>query len=219
MPDNTTDRRKDRVDIVVRRTNYVMTVLLGWISKHWLLTANVLIGSLIILPLLAPVLMHLGFENLGNLIHRLFQAACHQLPQRSFFLFGPQTHYSLEELAGLLGGEVPSRFVGTSATGYKMAVCERDTAIYASMFLAGLAFQLVRKLKPLRLVFFGALALPMVVDGAGQLVGLWSSTWQSRVITGALFGVACIWLSYPYLEQGMRDIHVETGNILREMEA
>ena len=75
-----------------------------------------------------------------------------------------------------------------------------DQILYGSMLLTGLLFGLYRKLKTLPLKVFGVLILPMLVDGFGQLFGFWSSTWQSRVITGGLFGIACIWLAYPYLQ-------------------
>jgi uncharacterized membrane protein len=46
----------------------------------------------------------------------------------------------------------------------------------------------------------------MAIDGITQLFGLRESNWQLRTITGALFGLASVWLAYPYLEEGMRDI-------------
>lgn len=207
----------DRVDRLVRGVNKSMTILLRWFSQHWLLVSNFFIGMLIILPLLAPVFMHFGWEGLGNFIYKLFQAACHQLPERSFFLFGKQPIYSLAQLHELLSGDVPRRYIGNQILGYKMAVCERDTAIYGSMFLTGLLFTFFRWFKPLPIKVFLVLMAPMLIDGFGQLIGLWSSTWTSRVVTGIIFGVACILLSYPYLQQGMQDIHANTQVLLDEM--
>jgi uncharacterized membrane protein len=217
MPDHTLPRARDGVDIAVRNANRIMTLLLRWISKHWLLVVNISVGSLIVLPVLAPILMHLGLTGIGNFIYVVFKPACHQLPERSFFLFGPQPIYTYNQLSAVLGGAVPQRYIGSPELGYKIAVCERDVAIYGSMLLAGLLFGLYRKLKTLPLKFFGLLILPMLIDGFGQLFGFWSSTWQSRVITGGLFGIACIWLAYPYLQQGMQDIYNETLSLLRDM--
>jgi uncharacterized membrane protein len=217
MPDKAVPQVPDGVDIAVRNTSRLMTRLLSWISRHWLLVVNVSIGSLIVLPVIAPILMHLGLTGAGDFIYTVFKPACHQLPERSFFLFGPQPIYTYSELSALLGGDVPRRFVGSPDLGYKIAVCERDVAIYGSMLLTGLLFGLYRKLKTLPLKVFGVLVLPMLVDGFGQLLGFWSSTWQSRVITGGLFGVACIWLAYPYLQKGMHDIYVESLNILSDL--
>jgi hypothetical protein len=44
------------------------------------------------------------------------------------------------------------------------------------------------------------------VDGLGQLFGLWTSSWISRVVTGTLFAAAVTGFAYPYLEQGMREM-------------
>jgi uncharacterized membrane protein len=208
---------RDGVDIVVRTTSRVMTSLLRWISKHWLLLVNISIGSLIVLPVLAPILMHLGLTGVGNFIYVLFRPSCHQLPERSFFLFGPQPVYTYSQLSAMIGGDVPQRFVGSTDLGYKIAVCERDVAIYGSMLLTGLFFGFFRKMKNLPAKFFGLLVLPMLVDGFGQLFGFWSSTWLSRVITGGLFGIACIWFAFPYLQKGMQDIYDQSVNLLRDM--
>ncbi len=77
-----------------------------------------------------------------------------------------------------------------------------------------IAFNWLRRLRPLSVRQFLLLIVPMAVDGGGQFIGLWSSTWLTRVITGALFGVACIGLTYPYLEQGMREVRAETSATL-----
>jgi hypothetical protein len=61
-------------------------------------------------------------------------------------------------------------------------------------------------MRPLSIRAFLFLSAPMAVDGLGQLVGLWESTWWSRVISGALFGIACVWLAYPHVEAGMADV-------------
>jgi uncharacterized membrane protein len=217
MPDQALPQARDGVDIAVRNTNRIMTIVLRWISKHWLLVVNISIGSLIVLPVLAPIFMRLGLTGIGNLIYTIFRPACHQLPQRSFFLFGLQPIYTESQLSAVIGGAVTRQYVGSPDFGYKIAVCERDVAIYGSMLLTGLLFGLYRKLKTLPLKFFGLLVLPMLIDGFGQLFGFWSSSWQSRVITGGLFGIACIWLAYPYLQIGMQDIYNETLNLLRDM--
>ena len=197
------------------RITYWMSRLLRWVSTHWLALANLGFGVLVGLPILAPVLYHLGLDGPAALIHAVYRPLCHQLPERSFFLFGPSLTYSYDELAVLLGqGTVPQRWVGSADIGFKMAVCERDIAVYGSMVLAGVAFHWMRGLRPLSVRRFLLLIVPLAVDGGGQFIGLWSSTWLTRVITGALFGVACIALTYPYLEQGMREVRAETSATL-----
>ena len=56
---------------------------------------------------------------------------------------------------------------------------------------------------PLKAYF--VLALPMLIDGATQLVGLRESSWPLRLLTGALFGLGTIALAYPYVDEAMQD--------------
>ncbi len=181
------------------------------IAKHWLLIANLTFVVYVGLPLLAPALMAHGYEWWGRLIYTIYAPFCHQLPQRSYFFYGPRFYYSLPELLALLDGNVPSRFIGNPELGYKVAFCQRDVAMYAATALAGMAFGLVREgLRPLwgrSFVQWAILfALPLAVDGGGQLFGLWESTWITRTITGAIAGAGVVWLVYPHIEAGMRDV-------------
>ena len=207
---------EDHIDHASRRLTVILTSILRFVSAHWLLLANLTIALYIGLPVLAPVLMWLGAAQAGNLIYRLFAPLCHQLPERSFFLFGPQATYSFQQLQSILG-TVPARYIGSATLGYKIAVCERDVAIYGAMLLGGIAFSGLRHvIKPLPVKVFLLLIAPMAIDGFGQLFGAWTSTWLSRVLTGGLFGIACIWFAYPYLEMGMRDVLKESKSILAE---
>lgn len=154
-----------------------------YLAKHWLLALNTIIGTYAALPLLAPLLMSIGYVKIANLIYFAYGFVCHQMPSRSFFLLGQQ-----------------------------MAYCQRNFAIYSSIFLGGLLFALVRKrLRPLPLPVYLLLITPMAIDGLTQLVGLRLSNWWLRVATGSLFGLASVWLAYPQLEIGMREIR-ETVN-------
>jgi uncharacterized membrane protein len=200
-----------------RRITYLLSHVVRCFGAHWLAVANLAFALYVGLPVLAPVLMESGHEGAARFIYTIFRPLCHQLPERSFFLFGPESVYSHEELALRLGGWVPSRYIGTLGLGFKMAMCERCVAIYGVMLLAGLLFGLVRgHIRPLPLIGFGLLILPTAIDGGGQLIGLWTSTWWLRLLTGALFGIACVWLAYPHIERGMREVFVETDRSLRE---
>ena len=177
------------------------------VAKHWLLAVNLVIGLYAAVPTSAPLLMRTGHTWAARLIYTLCQPLCHQLPERSFFLFGPQLTYTLEELEHLVGPHVPLRYIGSPVLGYKIAVCQRDIAVYLGTLLAGLVFSLVRhQLHSLSLRAFVLMCVPIVLDGLGQLLALWDSTSWSRVASGALFGVACVWLAYPHIETGMNDV-------------
>jgi uncharacterized membrane protein len=184
-------------------------------AKHWLFLANLAWGLYVGLPILAPILMLAGHTWLGYVIHNAYKVACHQIPWRSFFIGGPQMVYTYDELRTLVGPALTLRYIGNATIGYKVAICQRDVATYGTMLLAGLVFGLVRhQLKPLPIWTFILSLAPMGIDGITQLFGLRESNWQLRVITGALFGLASVWLAYPYLEEGMRDIRNEVNRKL-----
>ena len=194
--------------------------LVGWLTRHWLALFNVVVAAFVGLPFAAPLLMHLGLEGPAHVIYLVYRPTCHQLPERSFFLFGAQGVYSAAELE--TAGAIPAglnlfqremlRWIGNEALGYKIAICERDIAIYGSILLGGLIFGLWRtraaanrQCPKLPIKGYLLLLVPMLIDGATQLVGLRESTWTLRIITGMLFGVATVWLAYPYVEEAMSD--------------
>lgn len=191
------------------------------LAKHWLLLINLLIAVYAGLPFLAPALMALGYTLPAKIIYTVYSQLCHQLPQRSFFLFGPQIAYSFETLQELLGPEklatnsLASAFIGNPALGYKMAYCQRDTAMNTSLLLAGIAFGLVRhRLRPLSFVLYLIFLVPLGIDGLAQFFAFYESTWQLRTITGSLFGIATVWFAYPHLEVGMAEIRRAVGEKL-----
>jgi uncharacterized membrane protein len=183
------------------------------LAKHWLLLVNLVLAIYGGLPLLAPVLMGVGYTWPAKILYTFYGSHCHQLPQRSFFVFGPHLTYSLDTLQELLGPEMvatdslASAFIGNAALGYKIAYCQRDTAMYGSMLLAGMVFGLVRhRLRPLRFALYLVLLAPWAVDGLAQFLGFYESTWQLRTITGSLFGLATVWFAYPHLEAGAAEL-------------
>lgn len=205
-------------------------------ARHWLLVVNVAVGLYVGLPVLAPVLMHAGYERAGHFLYTLYIPNCHQLPERSFFLFGDRMTYSLDDLPleaqgpasasscvdclrrgwpGTLSSEgqglAPRRFYyGDEQVGYKMAFCQRDFAIYGSILLGGLLYgPLRRRLRPLPLPYYLILCVPLVVDGVVQLLGLWESLWFNRVLTGVLFGGASVWFAYPQVQVAMDTLRAD----------
>lgn len=182
------------------------------LAQHWLAALNLLIGGYLLLPVMAPILMLNGATGAGQMIYILYSPACHQLPQRSFFLGGPQFSYTLDELWAL--GEVDSdnpfvlkQFLGSPHVGYKMALCVRDVGLYGGLLIGGLIFGLVRKhIRPLSLLAYGFLLLPLVLDGGTQLIGLRESTWFLRLVTGLIAGMGTIWLLYPHVDGAFEEV-------------
>ncbi len=190
-------------DVVIRLDRIIYRL-----AGHWLLGVNLALLLYVGLPVLAPILMNLGLTAPGKAIYFLFRPACHQRPERSYFLGGPQLTYSPEELEAA-GVEPLSRDIGNEQIGYKVAFCERDVAIYGSIFVSGLLFGLLRRrLRPLPILVYGLFCLPMLVDGSLQLFGVYESTWTLRSVTGALFGIGSVWFAYPYIEVAFADMRL-----------
>jgi len=147
-----------------------------WLTRHWLLVLNLSVGLFIGGTLLPPVLMELGLEGPARAGYTFYSFSCHQLPERSYYLFGPGTvnTYSLDKV--LAEGANPNnlrRFVGNEQMGFKLGMAERNTAIYSTFLLAGLGFGLLRRRsrKVLRLSWplFLLLILPMALDGGSHM--------------------------------------------------
>ncbi len=203
-----------------------------WLSSHYLAILNLIVLVYLGLPVLAPILMKAGLEGPARIIYRGYGFVCHQLAFRSFFLFGEQVVYP-REAAGLIGylslqqatslNEASTaeallsaaRFVGNEVVGYKIALCQRDMAIYGSILLFGVIFALTgRKLKPLPWYIWVMVGLvPIGLDGLSQLLSqppfsFWlvrESTPFFRIVTGFLFGFTTAWFGYPLVEQAMAD--------------
>ncbi len=162
-----------------------------FLKARWPSVVNALVVVFIVGALLAPVLDYVGFSDAANGLYAAYHLVCHQWAMRSFFLFGPQAVYGVDELPD------PYAFVGSAALGWKMALCERDVAIYVAALLAGLWYARHRGASALSSKGYLLLCLPMAVDGFTQLFGWRESTWELRVVTGVLFGAASVWFLYP----------------------
>ena len=205
--------QSDRSRPVTGRTRDLVIFLDKAIFKlavHWLAVANLFWGLYVGLPLLAPVLMDAGWTVPAKVIYTLYRPACHQRPERSYFIGGPKTTYTPEELrAAGVNLDPLVRDIGNEAVGWKVAFCERDVAIYGALFVTGLLWALVRRwLKDRRmpLRYFALFLVPMAIDGLLQLFGLYESNWLRRTITGVTFGVGAVFFAYPYVEEGFGDI-------------
>ena len=150
--------------------------LVAWLFRHWLAWALATMLVFVSLPFLAPVFMAGGWTSLGTLIYKLYSPLCHQLPQRSWFLFGPKLTYTLEEIGRVYPyTDVWSlrAFYGTPEMGWKVAWSDRMISFYSMTPLFGLLYALLRRLLPLHPLSRRVVALallPMFVDGATHML-------------------------------------------------
>ena len=212
--------------------------IMYWVSRHYLALLNLFMLFYFGLPILAPVLMKAGAPLPASLIYTIYKPLCHQFGFRSFYLFGEQFYYPLEEahipgvktfqqatgIRDLHSATGVSRlearqFIGNQTVGYKMALCERDMAIYGAIFLFGIVYALTgRRIKPIHWIFWILIGMiPIGLDGFSQLFSQMQWSWLSsilpyrestpflRVLTGGLFGLATAWFAYPYIEESMSE--------------
>ena len=144
-------------------------------ARYWFIGFLFVTLNWVILPWLAPVFMRLGWEAPAQAIYWLYSFQCHQLPQRSFFLFGPSTMYSLDQLPldqpDLVNPLALRQLIGNAAMGYKVAWSDRMVSAYTSIPIAALIWFLFRKrLRPLSIWVFVLLAIPMAIDGGTHMI-------------------------------------------------
>jgi uncharacterized membrane protein len=149
--------------------------LIFWLSKHWILLVSLLLGFYVLAPFLAPALMSIGLVFPAKVIYGIYSYLCHQLPERSYFLFGPKISYSLPEIqSAWQNTDSPAilrQFVGNAQMGWKVAWSDRMVAMFTSLWLFGMFWGIFRsKVKPLPWWGLVLLLVPMAVDGTTHLV-------------------------------------------------
>ncbi len=154
-------------------------------SRHWLAFFSLALLLFVGLPWLAPVFMRIGWIGPAEALYQLYRLFCHQMPQRSSFLFGSDFMIPTETVRALWPVDsdplLLRQFVGDVTLGWKVAWSDRMVSMYTSLFLFGLAFwPMRRRLRPLPVWALPALLLPMLLDGLSHMV--------SDVVGGVLGG-------------------------------
>ena len=143
----------------------------AWIGRHWLGVFNVAFGAFVLLPFAAPVLMALNAQSLARVLYFVYSFVCHQLPERSWFLFGPNFTFPLARFVELTGSANPlvlREFIGNGF---------RDTNAWLSALTNA----------ALRPDFY-----------AGDAWGSFNSV--MRLATGVAAGLGVAWLVLPRLD-------------------
>ncbi len=146
-----------------------------WLGEHWFATFLIVYGAWVFAPFFAPVFMHIGWTSAGNAIYFIYSFFCHQLPERSFFLFGQKTMYSLQEIQAAwqntLDPFILRKFIGNPAMGWKIAWSDRMISFYTSVwFFAVIWYPFRHRIKPISWWTFALLLLPIALDGGTHAI-------------------------------------------------
>ncbi len=169
----------DSSTAVARRKRRPLAIFLNRLTyalcRHWFASFVVLGGTLVLLPWLAPVFMKLGLVGAAETIYMLYSYVCHQLPQRSFFIFGPQFMIPLNQIQAAWRDTtdpmVLRQFIGSPALGYKVAWSDRMFSMYTSIVLGAILWWPLRwRISPLPIWGVVLAAMPMGIDGLSHLI-------------------------------------------------
>jgi uncharacterized membrane protein len=135
-----------------------------------------------------PVAFRFGVPGLADFIYGFFSRVCHQLESHSFHLFGA-----------------------------KLAVCARCTAIYFGFFVSVVLYPLL-----MRRILTTAVArtisgssrtlflsvLPILLDLGLSEIGVHESTLVTRVVTGAILGIALPFILMPPADEALKELRL-----------
>lgn len=201
-----------------------------WLSRHYMLLFNGVVTVFLAGAFLAPMLMRIGYTFPAAVVYRTYSLTCHQLAYRSWFIFGEQPAYPrraanvpgvipYEEATGFDTNDIwkAKDFTGDARLGFKVALCERDVAMYGGLLAFGLVFSLSGRRLPAATwwAWIGLGILPVAIDGTSQIISQFpilplhslipyrESTPLLRTLTGASFGFFTGWFAYPLVEESM----------------
>lgn len=134
------------------------------------------------LILIAPLAKVGGLAAVSAPLYSFFSFICHQIPERSF-------HF---------GGE-------------PFGVCSRCSGVYFGLFAGFAVYPLWRRIEeiePLARFWLFLSLIPIGVDWALTIFGIWENTQLSRLTTGLILGVACATYIVPALVEIARNMTI-----------
>ncbi len=129
---------------------------------------------------IAPLAKANGLISLSSSLYGFFSYACHQIPHRSFHIFGEQ-----------------------------FAVCSRCFGVYFGLFFGFAIYPIWRnidEIEPLARFWLFLSLIPITVDWALTIFGIWENNHASRFITGLILGLACATFIVPALVEITRNL-------------
>ncbi len=126
---------------IVDQTHEYSTVdqIVLWLGRRWLWVVSLLFGLFVFAPWLAPAFMAAGLAAPGRVIYWIYSFICHQLPERSYFLFGPKISYTLAEVQAVWHNTnniaILRQFIGNTQMGWKVAWSDRMVSMFTSLWV------------------------------------------------------------------------------------
>lgn len=156
--------------------------------RFWVVIIIMALGLILLATVSVPILAYFGLDSISKPIFNALHLICAQIPSHSFYMLGHQ-----------------------------LGMCARNIAIYGSMFVSALIFQLSKKRLPgIPWWLWALMLIPIAVDGLTQMFGLRESTWELRVFTGALFGLANMWFALPFIQKTLDETIMPETNVARQ---
>lgn len=155
----------------------------AFVVDYWALMITIVLGIIVLAALSVPFFAYLGLNSISKPIFYTLHLICAQIASHSFYILGHQ-----------------------------LGMCARNMAIYSSMFVGSAIFLGTKKRLPgIPWWLWVLLILPMAYDGFTQMFGLRESTWELRVLTGTLFGLANVWFALPFIQRTLKEALLDNG--------
>ena len=166
----------------------------------WFILFGIIAGVYVLLPFLAPLFMASGWSAGGKAIYLIYSFMCHQLPERSYFLFGSKLTYSLAEIQtawqNTTDPSILRQFIGNPEMGWKVAWSDRMISMFTATWIFGLLWlPFRRRIKPLPWWGLALFLMPMALDGFSHFLSdlgdieagfRFSNAWLAAVTNNAL---------------------------------
>ena len=145
--------------------------------KVWFVSMFVVFAWTLMI-VLAPIAKANNFESISAPIYKSFGFICHQMDSRSFHI-----------------------------ENHPFAVCARCFGVYFGLFLGFVIYPMFRKIEeiePLPRFWLFLAMIPIGIDWALGIFGIWENTHLSRFLTGLILGTACAVFIVPALVEIFR---------------
>lgn len=134
----------------------------------------------VLLIVIPPLAKANGFVALSSPLYHFFSFICHQISERSFHIDGEQ-----------------------------LAVCSRCFGVYLGLLLGFAIYPLWRnidEIDPIPRFWLFLSLIPIAIDWALTMFGIWENNHASRFITGLILGIACATFIIPAVVEIARNL-------------